>query len=104
MFGMGFENPATPWSELERRLSGRAKKPEQNPVPPTEPNPAPATPARRGHGFEPGPDGGDSPAWSRKRPAYQPPPVPAPGQQPSQPAGQPPGEPVPYAELHAHSS
>ena len=39
-----------------------------------EPPPAEPIPLRRGHGGERGPDGGDSPAWSRKRPAYQPPP------------------------------
>ena len=44
---MGWENPEIPWRELERRLSGR-------PAPP---------PAVLG-------DGGDSPAWSRKREAY----------------------------------
>jgi error-prone DNA polymerase len=66
---MGWQNPPIPWRELERKLSGR---------------PAPERP--------PG-DGGDSPAWSRKRPAYEPAPVtPLPGPH------------VPYAELHGHSS
>ena len=41
---------------------------------------------------EPNGDGGDSPAWSRKRGVYQP------------PAVQRPGSSVPYAELHAHSA
>ena len=41
---------------------------------------------------EPNGDGGDSPAWSRKRGVYQPPVV------------QRPGSSVPYAELHAHSA
>ena len=92
---MGFQNPATPWSELERRLSGRPKKPEGEV--PAESSAAPPTSARRGHGFETGPDGGDSPAWSRKRPAYQPPPRRRRRAEPS-------AEPVvPYAELHAHS-
>ena len=45
---MGWENPEIPWRELERRLSGR-----------------PQAPWHQLHG-----DGGDSPAWSRKRPAY----------------------------------
>ncbi|MEO9139206.1 MAG: PHP domain-containing protein, partial [Jatrophihabitans sp.] len=67
---MGFDNPQIPWRELERRLSGR---------------PDPSTPDRPG-------DGGDSPAWSRKRAAYEPAEV-------SRPAVA-----VPYAELHAHSS
>jgi len=45
---MGWTNPPVPWSELERRLSGR-------------PHNA---------------DGGDSPAWSNHRGEYQPPPRP----------------------------
>ena len=68
--GMGWRNPPIPWSELERRLSdGRPR----------------VTP----HGA----DGGDSPAWSRKRQAYVPP-----AELPRQ-AGA-----VPYAELHCHSN
>src|SRR5436305_9451853 len=60
-----------PWSELEARLSdGR---------PPNQP---------------PGGDGGDSPAWSRKRQPYEP---------PSRPPSSGP-ERVPYAELHCHSN
>lgn len=66
---MGWQNPPIPWHELERRLSGR-----------------PALTNR------PAVDGGDSPAWSRKRPAYEPAPV-------TRPAS-----PVGFAELHAHSS
>ncbi|WP_458352033.1 error-prone DNA polymerase [Pacificispira sp. HM-600] len=58
-----------PWSELERVLSGR------------RPDPTP-----------PNADGGDSPAWSRKRSAYVKPPVLRPDVT------------VPYAELHAHTS
>jgi error-prone DNA polymerase len=65
---MGWQNPDIPWRELERRLSGR---------------PAPLDP--RG-------DGGDSPAWSRKRPAYEAAALPRPS------------SPVAYGELHAHSS
>ena len=49
---MGWDNPPIPWSELERELSGR--------------------PGRTAH--TPG-DGGDSPAWSRKRRPYEPPPA-----------------------------
>ena len=59
---MSFDNPPMPWSELERRLSDK-----------------------------PVGDGNDSPAWSRKRAPYTPPPV---------PRGR---SSVPYAELHAHS-
>src|SRR5215210_4712324 len=63
---MGWHNPPIPWAELERRLSDR---------------PSYA-------------DGGDSPAWSPKRPAYV---APAPGRRPT-------GRGVRYAELHCHSS
>ena len=52
---MGWSNPDVPWSELEAVLSGRA-----------------------GSSLTGGPeaDGGDSPAWSRKREPYRPPPSP----------------------------
>ncbi|RCK61725.1 error-prone DNA polymerase [Microbacterium sorbitolivorans] len=66
---MGFRNPPVKWNELERVLSGRR--------PTSQPSAA---------------DGGDSPAWSRKRGAYEAPPV-------SRATNQ-----TPYAELHAHSS
>ena len=70
---MGWSNPDVPWSELEAALSGRT-----------------------GSSLSGGPeaDGGDSPAWSRKREPYRPadPPAPAPGPR------------VPYAELHCHSN
>jgi error-prone DNA polymerase len=68
---MGWRNPPVPWGELERRLSDRLA-------------PGP----RQAH--FPG-DGSDSPAWSRKRLAYEP---------PSLVAGQ---TATPYAELHCHS-
>jgi error-prone DNA polymerase len=64
---MGFHNPPVPWSEFERRLDGRA---------PNHPVDG---------------DGGDSPAWSRKRTPYQP--------VLTRRAGA-----VPYAELHCHSN
>ncbi|MGH1565819.1 error-prone DNA polymerase [Mumia sp. DW29H23] len=84
---MGFNNPDMPWSELERRLSGRLL-PEEHP----------RDPIRDGRPLAPGfdaPDGGDGPAFSRKRGPYEPPAA------PDEPA---PDEPyVPYAELHAHS-
>ncbi|MBW9208328.1 error-prone DNA polymerase [Mumia sp. zg.B21] len=75
---MGFNNPDMPWSELERRLSGR--------LPPEKQSPA----------FDV-PDGGDGPAFSRKRAPYEP----SGAVEESSPE---PDEPyLPYAELHAHS-
>src|SRR5690349_24873693 len=68
---MGWNNPDIPWRELERRLSGR--------------------PQARWHEIVSG-DGGDSPAWSRKRESY----APAELARPSAP--------VAYGELHTHSS
>jgi error-prone DNA polymerase len=68
---MGFSNPPMPWSELNRRLSD--------------------DPTRPGGELPPGADGGESPAWSRKRMPYVPP--------TSYAAGA-----VAYAELHAHST
>ena len=53
--GVGWRNPPIPWSELERRLSGRSPRPVGD------------------EGLPEGANGGDSPAWSRKRPAYEPP-------------------------------
>ena len=71
---MAYDNPPVPWSVLERRLSGRG---------PSGPQGAEAWP---------GADGGDSPAWSRKRQPYEGPAlVRARGS-------------VPYAELHCHSN
>jgi error-prone DNA polymerase len=49
---MGWNNPAIPWRELERRLSWQPSDPELD-------------------GRPAGMDGGDSPAWSRKRQPYQ---------------------------------
>src|SRR5436190_22343215 len=73
---MGWNNPNMPWSELEARLSdGRAVN------------------------QPPGGDGGDSPAWSRKRQPYQPPPAPTPA-----PTRRAPSTRTPYAELHCHSN
>jgi error-prone DNA polymerase len=73
---MGFKNPPISWSEFEKTLSGR-RRPGA---------PPPGAPP-------PGADGGDSPAWSRKRAPYQPVEI-----------AQAAGEVVPYAELHAHSN
>ena len=65
---MSFRNPPVPWSQIERRLSD--------------------DPLGRGPWIEPVPgDGGDSPAWSRKRAALRGPgrssPVPTPGWSPT---------------------
>ena len=68
---MGWNNPPIPWSDFERNLSA------------TRPGAPP-----------PGADGGDSPAWSRKRQPYT-----APAEAPA-----PEGPVVPYAELHVHSN
>lgn len=68
---MGWNNPPIPWSDFERNLS--ATRPGAPPV---------------------GADGGDSPAWSRKRLPYT-----APAALPA-----PEGPVVPYAELHVHSN
>jgi error-prone DNA polymerase len=69
---MGWRNPPVPWSELEGRLSGRW-------VEPGLPWPYQA-------------DGGDSPAWSRKRVGYEALPL-VRGHSTT-----------PYAELHCHSN
>ena len=73
---MGWDNPPIPWSELERKLSGRSRPP------------APADELMEA-------DGGDGPAWSRHRPPYDP----GPEDKPRRPEG----PVVPYAELHCHS-
>jgi len=70
---MGWNNPQVPWSEIERRLSDR---------------PAAGRPTDIWAG-----DGGDSPAWARKRSPYEPPLL-----SPPRSSG------VPYAELHCHSN
>src|SRR4051812_49536526 len=54
---MSFHNPRMPWSELEGTLSG-AKKDERHLHPVVDPIAVDG-------------DGGDSPAWSRKRQPYQ---------------------------------
>lgn len=69
---MGWNNPPIPWSDFERNLSDT-----------TRPGAPPL-----------GADGGDSPAWSRKRQPYT---VPAEVATPEGPV-------VPYAELHVHSN
>jgi error-prone DNA polymerase len=84
---MGWYNPPVPWTEYERRLSGRVERPR--PAPPAPPvagsRPAPATPPVE-----------DSLAVDeadrRERPAPRPP---TPRYQPAE---------LPYAELHCHSN
>ncbi|MFM6974936.1 MAG: PHP domain-containing protein, partial [Agromyces sp.] len=77
---MGWSNPPIPWSELERTLSAASR--------PTDLT----DPARRRTRIG---DGGDAPAWSRKRHPYQP---------PSDATAPDVLETVPYVELHAHSA
>jgi len=71
---MGWNNPPIPWSEFEKKLSDASRPGTAAPI---------------------GADGGDSPAWSLKRAAYQ---------APSDVAAAAQARIVPYAELHAHSS
>ena len=77
---VGHFNPLVPWSEIERRLSDRAVAGRPEAVPP--------------EAVPPEADGSDSPAWSRKRQAYE---------APSQLRGVG-SSACPYAELHAHSN
>src|SRR3954449_12408817 len=71
---MGWRNPPVSWTEIERRLSdGRPPGPS-------------------GAVAYPGADGGDSPAWSRKRLPYHPVPLVRSAEH------------RPYAELHCHSN
>ncbi|MBB2941631.1 error-prone DNA polymerase [Actinoplanes lutulentus] len=70
---MGFHNPDVPWAQLERALSGTG--------------PAVLDPLAIDG------DGGDSPAWSRKREPYRP----APGLIRTESS-------TPYAELHSHTN
>src|SRR4051812_49361631 len=70
---MGFNNPDVPWSRMERVLSGRRMPPVIDPL-------------------ADGPDGGDSPAWTRKREGDR------------AAAIERPKAATPYAELHCHSN
>ncbi|MGF0315228.1 error-prone DNA polymerase [Nocardia fluminea] len=70
---MGWSNGPPTWSELERVLSGKPS-------------------GRLAEDMHPG-DGGDSPAWSRKRGEYH-----------AAELDRPTGPTVPYAELHTHSA
>jgi error-prone DNA polymerase len=83
---VGFNNPGVPWSEVERRLSDRWD--DADPM------------ARRSRRADHPGDGGDSPAWSHHREAYEAPPeLAGAAAEPQRRAGT-----VPYAELHCHSS
>jgi error-prone DNA polymerase len=83
---VAYNNPPVPWREIERRLSDRLAPP----------------PERQSDGRPSNvPDfanGGDSPAWSRRRLPYVPP-VDVVARHPSAGAGV-----VSYAELHCHSN
>ncbi|UCZ89961.1 error-prone DNA polymerase [Gordonia sp. WA4-43] len=81
---MGWDQGPPTWSEMERVLAGRAPGSADRPGTEFGPDLSEWAPF-------PG-DGGDSPAWSRKRGAYQAEDI-ARG-----------SSAVPYAELHAHSS
>ena len=89
---MGWQNPPVPWADIEGRLSDwAARDPELGKRGRRGPDGRPDVPgdlARFANG-----DGGDSPAWSRKRLPYQPVPLARQG-----------AEHVPYAELHCHSN
>src|SRR5919206_1825263 len=76
---MGFHNPRMPWSELESTLSGRTIGTQQDLPYTVDPLAVDA-------------DGGDAPAWSRKRQPYE------------APALIRPTDTVPYAELHCHTN
>jgi error-prone DNA polymerase len=85
---MGFNNPNIPWSKLEQLLSDRLAVAAVA-------DPLPTAPASTGAGAGAGAagDGGDAPAWSRRRAPYR-----SPTGLCRQPAT------VPYAELHCHSN
>lgn len=86
---VSFHNPRLPWSELERVLSGRSTGGKGS-------DGGKGSGAERHlHVVDPlavDADGGDSPAWSRRREHYRPPEL-------ARPDGVP-----PYAELHAHTN
>src|SRR5215475_9532650 len=93
---MSYFNPRISWSELERRLSGGAT-PEEILGPdvdgePTIPYPPVVDVLSHPRDEWVGADGGDSPAWTRKREPYQAPPLVR-----ATPT-------VDYAELHCHTN
>jgi error-prone DNA polymerase len=86
---MGWNNPKVPWREIERALSDRGSRwwPWSRGL-----GSGSGVRGRVGESLPEGANGGDSPAWSPRRPAYEPPPEldPKPNT-------------TPYAELHCHS-
>ncbi|MFK8025024.1 MAG: error-prone DNA polymerase, partial [Ilumatobacter sp.] len=92
---MGFHNPAWTWSELEGALSDRGQQPRS---PRTgRDGRAPGSPSWNG--------GGDSPAWSRKRQPFEPPPdVAFQGHAGPFAHTERGTSTIPYAELHCHTN
>jgi error-prone DNA polymerase len=88
---VGFNNPDVPWSEIERTLSGR--KPGGDPQGWWATGGSRARRDHRPTDVPEGADGGDSPAWSPRRPTYEPPDRLRRG-----------ASATPYAELHCHSN
>src|SRR3954469_24474598 len=80
---MGFDNPNRSWSDMEKALSGRGSRQIGQETPKPYVVDALAVDA----------DGGDSPAWTRKRQPYEAPAL----IRPTEPV-------VPYAELHCHTN
>ncbi|HNP55411.1 MAG TPA: error-prone DNA polymerase [Gordonia sp. (in: high G+C Gram-positive bacteria)] len=88
---MGWHNGPPSWAEMERVLSGR---PRRDGARPGESFPPPYDQHADGHTDDEGvPDGGDSPAWSRKREAYL-----------ADETVRPIRSTTAFAELHAHSA
>ena len=79
---MGWNNPPVRWADLERALSGRRAESQ------------PARSRSRHRDEEHPGDGGDSPAWTRHRDRYEPPPQLTPDQ---------PAEPQPAEPQFAHT-
>src|SRR5262245_21996775 len=95
---MGFNNPSVPWHEIERTLSDRQPtRPPRTWWSRRDPAPVPATgEPRRDIRPSPVPDGANGrhrPAWSPRRPTYEPPALIE--RRVST---------TPYAELHCHSN
>ncbi|MGQ0715936.1 MAG: error-prone DNA polymerase [Pseudonocardiales bacterium] len=98
---MGWNNPPVRWADLERALSGRTAGSESGRTGSVR---SESAGSRSQHRDEEHPgDGGDSPAWTRHRDRYEPPPLLTPAQfAPAQSVLAQPR--TPYAELHCHSN